>query len=240
MPDVFTIVKRVQVELEDVGVAWTDQDYIIRRLSAVNEDVCTRLESEDLAFDISVVVLQAVAANTPDLSKFQISGSPLYGLVIPRSIEWRLVGQNDEQYTPIPRVDKVIDTSIASNNQAVTSNQVGIASFEIRQGVVVISPSSAPTDIRVRGEFLPPLLLNDSDQQIIGLTNPLVYGVCQRICESRAEMSNLATVFKEHYERALDNFEVIQIKELQTRPMRLGGRRSAMNSSGGGLRPPMI
>lgn len=237
--DVSTIVQRVQTELNDVGQTWATQDLIIARLPTANEDVCTRLESEDLAFQVSVVVLLDVPANTTDLSAFQITGSPLYGLVVPRTVEWRQVGQNDEQWQIVESVDKVEDTNIAAGGEPVASDEQGIISFEWRGGVIVVSPSSIPVDVRVRGEFLPPLLQNDSDTQIVGLTNPLVYKVCWKIASSRAELSNLAQSFDAQYEKAIDNFEVMQVKERQNRPQRFGSRRNALITGefAGGIAP---
>ena len=240
--DVSTIVSRIQNELQDFGKKWATFDYIVNFLSTANEDVCTRLESQDLAFQINVIVLPAVPADTTDLSSYQIQGSPLYGLVIPRSMEWRFVGQNDEQWQIVTKVDKVIDTNTAASGQPVASNEPGIDSYEWRGGIIYISPSNQPVDIRLRGEFLPPLLNNDSDVQIVGLTNPLVYRTCWKIANTRSQMSNMVAVFDAQYKEAIDNYEVMQVKERQNTPQRFGGRRTAMGSGefAGGMMPPTM
>src|SRR5260370_291154 len=104
------IVDRVRWELKDAGAAWTDIDYVTMALSIVNDDIEQDLQNLGLNFDTQVVILPNVPASTTDLSQFQVDGGPLSGLVLPKVIEWRLVGQTNEDWKFIQPVDKEIDT----------------------------------------------------------------------------------------------------------------------------------
>jgi hypothetical protein len=108
------IITRVQSELEDAtgesGSDWTDADYIIGKLVTIGDDIAIRLQLLDLNYSTVEVILPNVAANTVDLSAYQANGAPLSMMILPKSVEWRLVGENQQQWTFAQQVDKVIDT----------------------------------------------------------------------------------------------------------------------------------
>lgn len=96
------IVDRVQTEIEDLtgesNSSWTDPDYIIGKLRTVGDDIAVRLQLLDLNYNTQEVILAAIPANTIDLSSYQASGQPLAEMIVPKTIEWRLAGQNQEQW----------------------------------------------------------------------------------------------------------------------------------------------
>jgi len=116
------IITRVQTELEDAtgesGSDWTDADYIIGKLVTIGDDIAIRLQLLDLDYSTVEVILANVAANTIDLSAYQANGAPLAMMILPKSVEWRIVGQNQQQWTPVQRVDKVIDTDTGTGEGA--------------------------------------------------------------------------------------------------------------------------
>lgn len=219
------IIQKVQVQFDALAEDWCDKDYIINFLEMHNEDVESLLEDLDLSYDTAVIVLPAVAAGTTDLSAFQVTGQPLANMMLPLALEWRLVGETDLQWRPIPQVDKVIDVLVATPGGP--SATAGIASYEWRGGIVYISPSSVATDIRIRDEQLPAVLDSDSAVYIKGLSNVLAYGICEHIAMNRGGgVSKQAPWFHQKFEDAFTSVSDRMVKQEQVVPRRMAGRRS--------------
>lgn len=216
------VIQRVQTLFEAVNAKWCDKDYIIGFLAIANEDIELELEALDLSFQEQVVILPAVPIGTTDLSAYQAIGQPLDDMMIPISLEWRTTGDTDvDDWQPIPRVDKVIDTSIPSD--AV----VGISSFEWRAGLIKLSACSAIVDIRVRCQMLPDVFQDDSDTYIKGLTNWLVYQTAIMIAQSRGGgVSKMIPVWSKQLAVTSDNVICTMVKQEQNVVRRFGGRRS--------------
>ena len=243
------IITRVQSELEDAtGEAnsdWTDADYILTKLPTASDDISIRLQLLDLNYSTIEIILPNIAANTVDLSAAQAAGQPLAQMMLPKSVEWRLVGQTQEDWEPVQQVDKIIDTDRGTGEAGapVTSDDPTVESWEWRGGILKLSPCMVPIDLRVRFVGTSISLANNSQQQIIGLTNIYVYKVCEKICFSRASGTNtLSTGFAAMYERSCADFEGLSIKTQQSKRIRFGGRRSGGDGGGwdGGWRPPIV
>jgi hypothetical protein len=316
------IINRVQTELEDAvgesGSDWTDATYILGKLAPISDDIAIRLQLLDLNYNTSEIILPNVPANTTDLSAYQQYGQVLAQMVLPKSVEWRLVGENQQQWQMVKLVDKVIDTDMgtgegppavatqtssavgATGSQtpevlSVASMQVGqtlsvdegasqesvvitalassppsftavftklhlsgvvvtasaagvesddptVESYEWRGGILRISPSMQAVDLRIRFVATVISLANNSQQQIVGLTNIYVYRCCEKIAFSRAAGTNtLSQGFAAMYERACADYEGLSIKTQQSKTIRLGGRRSDSGyGSNGGWNPPIV
>jgi len=112
------IINRVQTELEDAtgesGSDWTDADYILGKLATLSDDIAIRLELIDLNYNTNEIILPNISANSIDLSAYQQYGQVLAQMLIPKSMEWRLVGENQQQWTPVRQVDKIVDTDMGT------------------------------------------------------------------------------------------------------------------------------
>lgn len=236
------IIKRVQWELRDFGATWTDADFICQVLAIKNDDLEQELESLDLNFDTQVVILPAVAANTTDLSSFQVIGGPLACMTMPITIEWRLSGENQQDWEVVDPVAKVLDTDTGTGlpGAAVASDAMDVESWEWRDGIIFISPSQSVVDLRVRFQALPANLDADSpNQPIRGVVNILVYWICWSIAKSRGGAASAEAVsWKEELGRSKANFENNQIKPKHGQRQRLGGRRSGMRQGPNSFRIP--
>lgn len=226
---VVDIVQRVGQIFDDLDQERFDKDYILGWLAIHNEDVENILENLDLSYDTHVYVLTPVPVGTTDLSQWQAPGQLLANMMYPVALEWRLPGQNDTQWNPVNWVDKVIDTNLSPTGVAVSSSVSGIASVEWRDGILYISPSSVPVEIRVRVEELPAVLDVDSVGYIKGMTNVLAYGVAEKIAATQGSgASKLAPIIHGWYDEALDKVADRLVKEEQNVPRRMGGRRSGL------------
>lgn len=237
------IIRRVTVELEDLaGDDWTDPDYILGKLSVVGDDIAARIDNLNLNYDTQDVILPNVPKNTVDLSAFQGVGQPLASMILPKSVEYRLVGQNQEQWNPVQNVDKIVDTDTGTGEDGATvaSDNETVVSWSWIGGILQISPCSLPVDIRVRFQGIAIQLNSDNAQQIAGMTNAHVYKVCEKICASRGGQTNeMVTYFRDCFNRSIADFEMLAVKDTQqSKTIRLGGRRSQM--SGPLYRPPIV
>lgn len=242
------IITRVQSELEDAtgesNSDWTDADYILGKLVTLGDDISTRLQLLDLNYSTQETIIPNVGPNAVDLSTYQAAGQVLAQMVLPKSVEWRLVGQTQEDWQFVEQVDKIIDTDTGTGEtgSAVASDDPTVESWAWIGGILKLSPCMVPVDFRVRFVGTAISLNTNSTQQIIGLTNVYVYKCCEKICASRAVgTSNLVAYFKDCYNRACADFEGLSLKTQQSKTIRLGGRRSgSWNGCDSGFTPPII
>jgi hypothetical protein len=242
------IVTRVQTEIEDLtgepDSSWTDADYIIGKLMTVSDDIAVRLQLLDLNYNTQEVILPAIPANTNSLVSYQADGQPLSQMILPKTVEWRLSGENQEQWTPVHQVDKVIDTDQGTGLPGATieSDDPTVESWEYRGGVLLISPCEEVVDLRIRYVATAIQLNANSAQQVLGLTNTYVYKCCEKICAARGGTGT--EYFRDCFNRACADFEGLSVKIQHGKRTRLGGRRSGSPTGSGwgtgGWTPPIV
>lgn len=226
------IQKRVQTLTAEMGQDWATPDYILEHLAIVNDDLEPELQMYNLNFETQSVILPNIPANTTSLAAFQEDGQPMAGLILPNTLEWRLVGQNDEQWQPVEYVQKVIDTNTGTSEpgSATASNYNIVVSWEYRNGKVLISPCAQPVDLRIRYQSLPVEVQDASDEEsqpIRGVTNILVYDVVLSIDTVRkASNRDFIAMIGARRAKAFGVFVANQQKAKQGQMLRLGGRRS--------------
>ena len=213
---------------------YADYDYIIKWINVRNRDLNNRFQALGLNFDTQVVVLIGIPANTVNLASYQADGGLLANLVIPDStdgsspIEWRVAGQDEESWEPVPMVGKVIDTNTSAIPNTVTSDTGIVESYEWRAGIVWISPCNQTVDLRVRGDFLPSFSGDDAASYVKGAINLLAYWTCESISKygPGGESGEIHTGFLSDFENASDDFTCMLAKAQMSTPLRLGGRRT--------------
>jgi hypothetical protein len=229
---------------------YADYDYIIKWINIRNRDLNNCFQALGLNFDTQVVVLIGVPANTVNLATYQADGGLLANLVIPDStdgssaIEWRVTGQDDESWQPVPMVGKVIDTNTSTIPGTVTSDTGIVESYEWRGGTVWISPCNQIVDLRVRGDFLPSFSGDDAASYVKGAINVLAYWTCESISKYGPgdESAPIHTAFLSDFENAKDDFACMLAKAQMSAPLQLGGRRTQWpgGNSGGGFTLPIV
>lgn len=227
-----------------------DVDYLTDFVAIRNEDINLRIQSLGLNFDTQVVVLPGVPANTTDLSAYQADGQPLAALIIPDSgdgsepIEWRVAGQSDLMWQPVPWLGKVIDTNSSQTPGVVTSTSGCVDSFEWRAGIIYISPCNVAVDLRIRGTFLPILADNDAAQVIKGLVNVIAYWTGEMVSAlgPGGEAGPVHQWFATEAARAENDFICNLSKAQLTKQVRLGGRRTQWPGplNAGTFTPPIV
>lgn len=222
IPLVGNLITRTQALLDDPTGKWADHDYLMPFVEQVNEDLYTELAAINLTYADTVVVLQAVAANTSDLSAYQATGGLLEYMMVPTLVEWREVGESDLEWKPVTRLDKVADTSAAGDGQATASVSSFVNSYEWRASILYISPCDQPVDLRIRFQALPVVLTDDEQTLIRGLINVMAYRVAELVAEIRGNMGNLAAQMKVRGDTAAENFEILMVKQSQLVRRRFG------------------
>ena len=193
---------------------YADYDYIIKWINIRNRDLNNCFQALGLNFDTQVVVLVGVPANTVNLATYQVDGGALANLVIPDStdgsspIEWRVTGQDDFAWQPVPMVGKVIDTNTSTIPGRVISDSGTVESYEWRAGIVWMSPCNQIIDVRVRGDFLPSFSGDDAASYVKGTINLLAYWTCESISKygPGGESGPIHTAFQSDFESAKDDF----------------------------------
>ena len=249
--------------------ALSDYDNIIKYVAIRNDDINVRFQSLGLQFDTQVVVLLQVPANTTDLSTYQADGGLLADLFMPDStsgdspLEWRLTGQSDLAWEPVPWVGKIIDTNSATQTPGggfggggfggggfgggggaplVQSISSIVESFEWRSGIIYISPCNEIVDLRIRGDFVPNFADNDAAPIIKGMTSLIAYWTSDLMggIGPGAEAGTVAAKFHEEAKQAEWDFICLLNKAQMSDVNRLGGRRTQWPGPVGTFTVPIV
>ena len=215
IPSVSVLIKRVQALLSDPAGKRFDNAYLMPFIGLANEDLYAELTSVNLKYEDTVVTILNVPANTTDLSTYQATGGVLEYMMVPSKVEWRNVGESDEEWRKVPSVDEVADTNAAAGGDPIASNVSYVRSYEWRGEILYLSPCENPVDLRIRFEALPADLSDEQKSIIRGVLNVLSYGTAALVAETDGEMGKLAVNLEHRFQKALDNFETIMVKKDQ-------------------------
>lgn len=224
------ITRRVRTLLGDQR---KDKDFILGHLEIAAEEMAEKFQSYGLRFDTRVVVLAAVPANTSNLSDQQKPNSPLFDLMVPESLDWKLAGQSELNWLPVPHAEVLTDTNLGPGTDQSTVNSAlsWAASWEWRGGTIVLSPCGVAIDLRVRGQFMPQFVTNDAINPLRAALNVLSFATARSVVVTvGGPASALAKDFGARMVNALGDFQSNQVKAQQLKPLRFGGRRTSRGS----------
>lgn len=186
---------------------FTTDTYLTPLINQVYETQTTQLMSEtDSSFDDWVFDVPNIPIGTTTLANYQATtmrnedGSsatgPLAGLVSPITVEWKIAGQPDVNYAEAGRTGKLPNVSPAAPSPPY------LMQWEWRGMVIYLTPLAYPCDIRVRGEFSPPTLVQDTDALIVHprMATATAFGTAALIGVERENEG-----FIEKYTAAADN-----------------------------------
>lgn len=221
------ITRRVRTLLGDPR---KDQNFILGHLEIVCEEMAEKFQSYGLRFDTRVVVLAAIPANTTDLRGQQAVGGPLFDLMVPESLEWKLAGQPELNWQPVANAEVLTDTNVGpgTDQSTVESALSWAESWEWRGGTIFTSPASVALDFRVRGQFMPQFVTNDAVNPLRAAINVLSFGTARSVVVTAGgPASALAKDFGARMVNSLGDFQSNQTKAQQLKPLRFGGRRAS-------------
>jgi len=212
---------------------FTTDAYLTPLINQVYEDQTTQLMADtDSSFDEWVFDVPGVPPGTTNLIPWQSAqmptvgggtvNGPLYGLVNPIVVEWKLGGQPDIYYVEADRTGKIPNISPAAPFPPYA------VQWEWRGYGIYLTPVGYTIDMRVRGEFSPPTLVKDTDILVVHprMGTATAYGVGALIGVERNNQ-NFVTNYTGEAEKVLENISNMLTKGEQgttTRIGRLGGR----------------
>lgn len=145
---------RVRNLLDDPQGSYLTDAFIVPLINEVYDDSNSQLASTQSSWDISVVEVPGVQPGTPNLQAFQVQGALLGGLTDqPLRIDWKPAGNPPNYYSLVKNYEVLPDMQPAQS----------MVGWEFRSQVIWLTPCSVAVDLRVRGEFAPPPLVDDTD-----------------------------------------------------------------------------
>jgi len=207
---------------------FTTDAYLTPLINQIYADQTTTLMANTGgSFDEIVVDLPNVDPGTTNLANFQAvsmvnddgtaSTGPLYGLVTPITVEWKVAGQPDNFYVEASRTGKLPNIS-----PAVPSPPYRME-WEWRGMAIYLTPLLYPCDLRVRGEFSPGPLVKDTDVLVVHprLGEATAYGTAALIGAERNN-AGYAAGYSEQASRVLENIENMMVRAEQGTTTRVG------------------
>jgi len=162
MDTVLDVKETVRSLVGDVDGDFVTDAYIMPLMNQAYTLQLNKLQNACSPFVTQLVVVPDLPQGTATLQTYQTKGKPLYGLFNPLDMEIKPQGQPETAYRPTRRFDKLPNTSAASPAQPNLLYWGGIG-WEYRAYVLFVTALPYPADIRVRGDFRPPKLVNDAD-----------------------------------------------------------------------------
>lgn len=220
---------------------FTTDAYLTPLINQVYEDQTTQLMADtDSSFDEWVFDVPGVPPGTTNLGPWQSAqmptqggnvNGPLYGLVSPIVVEWKLGGQPDINYVEAGRTGKLPNISPAAPFPPYA------VQWEWIHYVITLTPVGYTIDLRVRGEFSPPTLVKDTDILVVHprMGTATAYGVGALIGVERNNQ-NFVTNYSAEADKVLENISNMLTKDelgTTTRIGRLGGNRRGVWGPGG-------
>lgn len=213
--------------------------YLTPLIGQVYEDQTTQLMSDTgSSFDDIVIECLGVPIGTTSLSNYQSSqmtnddgsatlNGPLYGLVSPSIVEWKVGGQPNNRYVEAERTGKLPNVSPAGPP---TPFQMW---WEWRGSIIYLTPMQQTVDIQVRGEFSPPELVKDTDILVVHprIATATAYGTAALIGQERNN-APYTTGYFARADQVLENIANMLVKSEQGVTTRIGRLHSNFYQNG--------
>lgn len=232
---------QVRAILGDPDKDWVTEEYLGPIVNHCYELICLYLSDTCSPYITRVVTIPNLPIGTTDLSKWQNDrDQPLYGLidVFRDSLDWKMAGQPECYYRPVTQIDKLPNYTLSS--PTITNCMY----FEWRAFQLYVTPMPFAIDLRVRGEFKPPVLQAEDDRITLHplLGAPLAEESASCASRERANPGQMQA-YELQGTQALDNIANQLIRSQQGTTVRLGrltrwGSRNGCgygNGSGWGL-----
>jgi hypothetical protein len=177
------------------------------------------------------ITLLKVCPNLPEgttwLQEQQKPGQPLFGLMNPLQLEFKPAGTLENNYTFAGRRE------ILPNVTPFGAPQIRGMEWEWRSYIVYTTPLPYPADLRIRGEFTPPPLVNDADMIVVHpmMAVALAFGTAALIGSERGN-TTYKTDYTTQAQNVLDDIEAELVRQNQGTTQRLGKMSRGRGQSG--------
>lgn len=205
------IVQAVATLLDDPGQTNVDADYILPFMNLRKNNLIVNLAMLGLQYGEATAIF-TLPAGTSDLSSFMISGQPLQSLMEPKTVEWKQVGEPDDQYEPVDCVNELDDEPQGGN--------AGIDEYAWQGGTLTVTPSTVDVVLRVKYYSFSIDLADPDDQTIRGVGDVLAYRAAELIWPIRGNAA-LGVKMQQEGDQALDDFLAMSTMKMQSQVYRL-------------------
>jgi hypothetical protein len=164
---------RIRALVDDPDGTYVTDGFLGPLINQKYEEIYNRMLSTGAEFERRVVELGNVAAQTTDLSVYNLPGRELELMLQPVLLEWKQAGLDPTQYRIAALVDRVHDVIPGQTMEQ----------WEFRSGVIYITPTALAVDIRIRGDFLFTPLTAETDAIMAAknLGHAVAYGTASLI-----------------------------------------------------------
>lgn len=220
--DLDDIAKRTAALLDDPSQSDFDRDYLLPFINQRWDSLNVTLMMLGLKYTEQIVVLNpnnaGLPANTTNLSVYQAAGQALASLMLPKKVEWKLVGDPDTAYKEAAKMDVMPDLDPTTQ---------GISAWVWRNSTLYISPSSIAIVVRVTFEAMSTTLVDPTDNVYRGTMHIIALRVAELVWFIRGN-KDMSIKMQQDAQAAEDDFEVLCVMSNQ-KIVRRFGRMSRRN-----------
>jgi hypothetical protein len=209
------IVSRVAAKCDDLDLTYVDDDYVMSVLPDAIDWLFGKLRLTNNQFDEEIIILPAVTAGLPTLDQYQATGQPLAGMVLPKTIRWKLPGQSNLYWR---KADGPLDYPRDLNPGGAFLDSWAWIRYSVKLANFVTA-----LDLEITGDFVfDPLTGPESQITISLLANRVITSkVASEIGKARGN-DKWVTTYGNDADEALDDLSIALSKENQKKTHRVG------------------
>ncbi len=208
---------RVRSLLDDPDGTYLSDSFLVPLIGEVYDDANSQLAATQSSWDIGVVEAPGIAPGTPNLAALQTGAGPLAALTDqPLRIDWKPAGEDPSYYRLVRNYEVLPDLQ----------PRAAVAGWEFRREVIWLTPCSIAVDLRVRGEFAPPPLTDESS--VLSSHPRIGYVVAYGAAALVATVRGNDPWVRQYEQKALEGMDEIleQLVRAEQGQVRRAGRQS--------------
>lgn len=214
---------RIRSLVDDPQGSWANDAFLVPLINEAYDDANSQIASTQSSWDISVVEVPSVPVGTPNMADYQ-SGTGLLAQLTdePLRIDWKPAGTDPVQYQLVPNYQVLPDWQ----------PQQGMPGWEWRSEVIWLGACSLVVDLRVRGEFAPAPLTDDTD---VLTTHPRIgYVIAYGVAALAAVVRGNKAWEVSYGQKAVEGLDEImeQLVRAEQGQVRRIGRQTSRNRGG--------
>jgi hypothetical protein len=208
---------RVRSLLDDPDGSYLSDSFLVPLINEVYDDANSQLAATQSSWDIAVVEVPGIAPGTPNLLALQSGSGPLATLTDqPLRIDWKPAGEDPSYYRLVRNYEVLPDLQ----------PRAAVAGWEFRREVIWLTACSIAVDLRVRGEFAPPPLMDESS--VLSSHPRIGYVVAYGAAALVATVRGNDPWVRQYEQKALEGMDEIleQLVRAEQGQVRRAGRQS--------------
>jgi hypothetical protein len=217
--------QRAAAKVDDPEMTYVDVEYVMGFVQDVYDWLFGKLRLTNNQFDEEVIVLPGVIAGLPTLDGYQATGNPLAGMVLPKTIRWKLPGQSIQYWR---KADGPLDYPRDLNPGGAFLDSWAWIRYSVKLANFVTA-----LDLEITGDFaFDPLTDPDAQITMTQLANrTFTCKLASEIGKARGNDKWVKT-YGDDADEALDDLSIALSKENQKKTHRVGRMSRKGNAVG--------